>query len=118
MTAIPLHLAVGRATVVDVARRIPVDIAIQILSLVYFEDILIVRLASPQGLLFGNFFTHVFNHARAARELHLCEPAQSVDFGLFEDEPFSLAEFRFLGLQIHTLEQTLPPELESECAVA
>ena len=46
MTAIPFYFAIGRATVVDKTRRIPIHIAVQILAIVDRENVVVTRLAS------------------------------------------------------------------------
>ena len=112
MTAVPLDFAIGRATMVNVARGIPIHVAVQILAIVQREYIVVTRLASPHGFLFGDLFTQVLDDAAARTDVSPGKSAQAVNLRFFEYEPLGLGNFRFLATQIHTLAQELLWALE------
>ena len=93
-----LSLAIGSARMIDQARRIPWDVAVEILGLAKRKYVLVTRGTAPDGFAFINSFPNVFEDAGAGRNVMSCEHPEAVNGRGPHSKAF--VRFRFHWLEV------------------
>lgn len=87
------RLAIRLATVIQESRRVPIDIAIQIVLVINRKNVFVTALATCERFLFGDDFPNVFDDPRAGWNIDPSEAAVAVDGELLNTTGSVLAIF-------------------------
>jgi len=75
------RLAIGRATMIDIPRGIPLEVAVQVEFLVQAKNVPILRFATAGRLRLGNFFAQIFQHPGSGEKSGLGKNALAMNPG-------------------------------------
>src|SRR5262249_7863563 len=75
-----LRFAIGQAAVIEMARGIQFDVAVDVMFVVQREDEFISRFAAAQRFLPGNNLARVFHHARSGSDVAPRKSAEAVNW--------------------------------------
>ena len=90
-----LRLAIRLATVIQKARGVPIDAAVQVVRFINGKNIVVAPLTAREGFLFADFLAEIFDDASAGGDVMASEAAEAVDGRGFEKNEFGFGNIHF-----------------------